>query len=40
VERLAGLVASELDAVRTYEATHRNRRTILGKIEQLASPGA
>jgi len=40
VERLAGLVGSELDAVRSYEATHRNRRTILGKIEQLASPGA
>ncbi len=40
VERLAGLVGSELDAVRCYEATHRNRRTILGKIEQLASPGA
>jgi len=40
VERLAGLVGSELDAVRCYEANHRNRRTILGKIEQLASPGA
>ena len=26
--------------MRAYEATHRNRRTILGKIEQLASPGA
>jgi hypothetical protein len=40
VERLTGLVGSELDAVRAYEASHRNRRTILGKIEQLASPGA
>ena len=30
----------ELDAVRAYEAAHRNRRTILGKIEQLASPSA
>jgi hypothetical protein len=40
VERLTGLVGSELAAVRAYEASHRNRRTILGKIEQLASPGA
>ncbi len=38
VERLAGLAASELAAVRSYEAAHRNRRTILGKIEQLESP--
>ena len=38
VERLAGLAAAELDAVRSYEAAHRNRRTILGKIDQLASP--
>jgi hypothetical protein len=36
VERLAGLADAELAAVRDYEATHRNRRTILGKIEQLA----
>jgi hypothetical protein len=36
VERLAGLGRSELDAVHAYEATHRQRRTILGKIEQLA----
>jgi hypothetical protein len=36
VERLAGLVPDELDAVRKYEAAHRRRRTILGKIEQLA----
>jgi len=36
VERLAGLEESELTAVREYEASHRNRRTILGKIEQLA----
>ena len=35
VERLAGLADDELDAVRAYEAAHRNRRTILGKIEQL-----
>jgi len=37
VERLAGLRADELEAVREYEAAHRKRRTILGKIEQLAS---
>jgi hypothetical protein len=36
VERLAGLDPAELDAVHAYEATHRQRRTILGKIEQLA----
>ena len=40
VERLTGLDGNELDAVRDYETTHRNRRTILGKIEQLAAPGA
>lgn len=36
VERLAGLGAPELEAVRLYETAHRNRRTILGKIDQLA----
>ena len=36
VERLAGLTRDELDAVHAYEASHRQRRTILGKIEQLA----
>jgi hypothetical protein len=41
VERLVGLAPGELDAVHTYEAANRQRRTILGKIEQLASsPGA
>lgn len=35
VERLDGLQASELDAVRAYEEAHRARRTILYKIEQL-----
>ncbi len=35
VERLAGLPAGDLEQVRGYEAAHRNRRTILGKIEQL-----
>jgi hypothetical protein len=36
VERLAGLAPDELDAVHAYEASHRQRRTVLGKIEQLA----
>ncbi len=36
VERLIGLDPDELNAVHEYEATHRQRRTILGKIEQLA----
>jgi hypothetical protein len=36
VERLAGLAPGELDQVHAYEASHRQRRTILGKIEQLA----
>jgi hypothetical protein len=40
VERLAGLELDELAAVRDYEAAHRNRRTILGKLEQLASNGS
>jgi ribosomal protein L12E/L44/L45/RPP1/RPP2 len=35
VERLLGLTPGELEVVRTYETAHRNRRTILGKIEQL-----
>jgi hypothetical protein len=35
VERLAGLGAEELEAVRQYELAHRGRRTILGKIAQL-----
>jgi len=36
VQRLTGLAGDELDAVREYESSHRNRRTILGKIDQLA----
>ncbi|HEY3832929.1 MAG TPA: hypothetical protein VGO03_11585 [Acidimicrobiia bacterium] len=35
VERLAGLPSSDLDEVRDYESAHRNRRTILGKIDQI-----
>lgn len=37
VERLAGLSADELGAVRAYEGAHRNRRTILGKIDQICA---
>lgn len=37
VERLEGLTAGELDAVRDYELAHRGRNTILGKISQLSS---
>ena len=37
VQRLAGLSASELEAVRAYEASNRKRRTILGKIDQISA---
>jgi hypothetical protein len=37
VERLDGLSAGELDAVREYELAHRGRNTILGKITQLTA---
>ncbi len=35
VPRLAGLTTEELEAVRLYEASHRARRTILGRVAQL-----
>lgn len=35
IPRLAGLEASELEAVRAYELAHRGRKTVLGKISQL-----
>lgn len=35
VQRLAGLSRDELDAVGAYEASHRNRRTILTRVRQL-----
>jgi hypothetical protein len=35
IERLEGLDAASLDAIRAYEAGHRGRNTILGKIAQL-----
>lgn len=37
VNRLAGLSASELEAVRAYELAHRGRKTILSKVAQLQS---
>lgn len=37
VQRLAGLSADELEAVRHYEASTRGRRTILSKAAQLQS---
>lgn len=36
VQRLPGLNADELEAIRAYETRGRGRRTILGKIDQLA----
>jgi hypothetical protein len=36
VQRLEGLSADELDEVRRYEEATRGRRTILGRISQLA----
>ena len=35
VQRLDGLTADELEAVRRYEVAHRARKTVLGKIAQL-----
>jgi hypothetical protein len=35
VQRLAGLSADELEAVRAYETAGRARKTILNKVEQL-----
>ena len=35
VQRLAGLSAEELEAVRDYESATRGRRTILSKVSQL-----
>lgn len=36
VQRLPGLTGDELEAIRAYETHGRGRRTILGKIDQLA----
>lgn len=35
VPRLEGLATDELESVRQYEAAHRGRKTVLGKIAQL-----
>ncbi|MEJ7583633.1 MAG: hypothetical protein WKF43_05965 [Acidimicrobiales bacterium] len=35
IPRLAGLAGAELEAVRSYEAAKRGRKTILNKISQL-----
>lgn len=35
VARLDGLSPSELRQVRQFEAVHRGRRTVLGKVDQL-----
>jgi len=37
VQRLAGLSAEQLEAVRNYESTTRGRKTVLGRIAQLQS---
>ena len=38
VARLPSLTPGELGAVRRFEADHRGRRTVLGKIDQLLAP--
>jgi len=38
VQRLAGLSTEELDAVRSYEAATRHRKTILTRVSQLQNP--
>lgn len=35
IPRLTALDADELEAVRAYEAAHRGRKTILGKVAQI-----
>jgi len=39
VDRLDGLGPGELEAIREYEAAHRARATILGKIDHLTRAG-
>jgi hypothetical protein len=39
VQRLAGLAPDELEAVRSYEAATRGRRTILNRVSQLQADG-
>jgi hypothetical protein len=40
VQRLAGLSVPELEAVGSYEETHRGRRTILSKVAMLQAERA
>ena len=35
VKHLGGLSLAELDIVRIYESEHRNRKTVLNKVDQL-----
>lgn len=35
VQQLRSMMPLELDAVSAYEASHRNRRTVLAKVEQM-----
>ncbi len=37
IPRLPGLSSTELEAVRSYEAAHRGRKTVLNRIAQLQS---
>lgn len=39
VQRLEGLSEAELEEVRSHEAAHRQRRTILHRVEQLLAGG-
>ncbi len=39
VQRLEGLSVAELEEVRAHEAAHRQRRTILHRVEQLLAGG-
>jgi hypothetical protein len=39
VQRLEGLSSAELEEVRAHEAAHRQRRTILHRVEQLLTGG-
>ena len=39
VARLGSLAPADLDAIETFERAHRNRRTVLGRIEQLRAGG-
>ncbi len=39
VQRLEGLSSPELEEVRAHETAHRQRRTILHRVEQLLAGG-